>query len=226
MRIEGTQHAATATLRLLLAALLACCVGAAAAPRADPLSDAPEQRSAPVASRVEAHSYDEAVARWRDADDINAWIGAHFEYDMGRALQLSETQRQRGGRLPVHAPDAFFARPHGVCVDLSRFAVETLRRIAPASKPSHLMIEFDPVAIQGQVLRRHWVARFERDGQLYFFADSKRPGHVAGPYADTAEYIRDYAAYRGRAIVAFREMASTDRQRRTLASKQPRTAQP
>ena len=113
-----------------------------------------------------------------------------------------------------------------MCVDLSRFAVDTLRRIDPASKPVYLMIEFDPVAIQGQVLRRHWVARFQRDGQLYFFADSKRPGHMAGPYADTAAYIRDYAAYRGRTIVAFREMESTDKQRRTLALKQPRDPKP
>ena len=65
-----------------------------------------------------------------------------------------------------------------------------------------------------------------RIGKLYFFADSKRPGHIAGPYADTAEYIRDYAAYRGRGIVAFREMESTDKQRRTLASKQARDSKP
>jgi hypothetical protein len=214
------------TKRTPLAWLLVCCVGAAAAQRADPLSDAPESRSAPSAALIEAGTYDEALARWRSADDVNAWIGARFQYDMQRALRLSETQRERGGRLPVHAPDALFQRPHGVCVDLARFAVETLRVIEPAAKPAYLMIEFDPVTIQGQVLRRHWVARFERGGQLYFFADSKRPGHIAGPYADTAAYIRDYAAYRGRAIVAFREMESTDKQRRTLASKQQRDSKP
>jgi hypothetical protein len=210
----------------LVAVVLTLCGVAAVAQLADPASDAPESRIVPSRVTVAADTYEQALARWRDADDINAWIGAHFEYDMQRALQLSETQRQSRGRLPIHAPDAFFARPHGVCVDLSRFAVETLRRIAPASKPGYLMIEFDPVAIQGQVLRRHWVARFEREGQLYFFADSKRPGHVAGPYADTAAYISDYAAYRGRTIVAFRDMESTDKQRRTLTSKQPRSAQP
>jgi len=211
---------------VLIALALTCGLGMATAQKADPASDAPESRIAPTQPLIAADTYEQALARWRHADDINAWIGARFQYDMGRALQLSETQRERGGRLPIHTPDAFFARPQGVCVDLSRFAVETLRRIEPASKPTYLMIEFDPVAIQGQVLRRHWVARFERDGQLYFFADSKRPGHVAGPYADTAAYIRDYAAYRGRAIVAFREMESTDKQRRTLAQKQPRAAQP
>ena len=216
----------TIPIRLLFALVLTCGLGVAAAQRADPASDAPESRIAPTRPLVAADTYEHALTRWRDADDVNAWIGAHFEYDMGRALQLSETQRERGGRLPIHAPDAFFARPQGVCVDLSRFAVETLRRIDPAAKPTYLMLEFDPVAIQGQVLRRHWVARFERDGQLYFFADSKRPGHVAGPYADTAAYIRDYAAYRGRTIVAFRSMESTDKQRRAVALKQPRATQP
>jgi hypothetical protein len=216
----------TATLRALCAFIVLCCAAVAAAQNADPASDAPEARARPATPLREVASYSEAITRWRDADDINAWIGAHFEYDMQRALRLSETQRQRHGRLPIHAPDAFFAAPKGVCVDLSRFAVETLRRIDPASKPGYLMIEFAPASIQGQVLRRHWVARFERDGQFYFFADSKRPGHVAGPYADNAAYVKDYAAYRGRDIVAFRDMQSTEKTTRTLAVKQQRVDTP
>jgi hypothetical protein len=198
----------------------------AAAQQADPASDAPEARAVSSAPVRNAASYREALERWRSADDINGWIGAHFEYDMQRAMQLSETQRERGARLPIHEPDAFFFAPNGVCVDLSRFAVETLRRIDPGSKPAYLMIEFSPVAIQGNVLRRHWVARFEHEGQQYFFADSKRPGHMAGPYADTAAYIKDYAAYRGREIVAFRDLESTARTMRMLALKQPRTERP
>ena len=202
--------------------LFVCWVSAAATPPADPASDAPEMRIAVSAPLHHAATYQEALKRWRGADDINAWIGARFEYDLPRAMQLSETQRERDGRLAIHAPDAFFAAPKGVCVDLTRFAVETLRHIDPASKPTYLMIEFSPVAIQGQVLRRHWVAHFERDGLHYFFADSKRPGHVAGPYTDTALYIKDYAAYRGREIVAFRDMESTEKRKRTMALKQRR----
>ena len=221
--MTGVQHA-------LCAWVVLCCAAAAAAQNADPASDAPEVRALPATPLREAASYSEAITRWRGADDINAWIGARFEYDMQRALRLSETQRERHGRLPIHAPDAFFAAPKGVCVDLSRFAVETLRRIDPASKPSYLMIEFAPASIQGQVLRRHWVARFERrfdgDRQFYFFADSKRPGHVAGPYPDNAAYIKDYAAYRGRDIVAFRDMQSTDKTMRKLAAKQQREDRP
>jgi hypothetical protein len=221
---DGTQvRMKAATMRsLVCACALWCCACMAIGQRADPASDAPEARTPPTTPLYEPASYDDALARWRGADDVNAWIGARFQYDMARALRLSETQRARHGRLPIHAPDAFFAAPKGVCVDLSRFAVETLRRIDPASRPSYLMIEFAPASIQGQVLRRHWVARFERDGQLFFFADSKRPGHIAGPYADNAAYIKDYAAYRGRDIVAFRDMNSTERKTRTLAARQPR----
>lgn len=213
-------------MRALCALTLLCGATTAAAQRADPASDAPETRTLPTTPLRDAATYDEALKRWRGADDVNAWIGARFEYDMPRALLLSETQRERGGRLPIHSPEAFFAAPKGVCVDLSRFAVETLRRIDPASRPSHLMIEFAPVSIQGQVLRRHWVARFQRDGQFYFFADSKRPGHVAGPYADNAAYVKDYAAYRGREIIAFRDMESTAKKARTLALKQQRDEKP
>jgi len=81
------------------------------------------------------------------------------------------------------------------------------------------MIEFDPVTIRGNALRRHWVASFERDGKLYFFADSKRPGHIAGPYDSTQAFIDDYARYRGRTVVAFAERSTYERATRAAASK-------
>ena len=193
---------------------------------ADPASDAPESRSAYGGRYTQAASYAETLRLWRGADEVNAWIGARFEYDMSRAMQLSETQRQEGGRMPILAPEAFFAAPKGVCVDLSRFAVETLRAIAPDARAAYLMIEFDPVSISGNTLRRHWVATFERDGKRYFFADSKRPGHIAGPYGSTQEFIADYAAYRGRRIVSFREAETFERKVRTQAAKQSRDPRP
>ena len=36
----------------------------------------------------------------------------------------------------------FFAAPSGICEDLSRFAVETLRQIDPDAKARYVMIEF------------------------------------------------------------------------------------
>ncbi len=193
---------------------------------ADPASDAPERPAIAGSRFKEAPSYAEALKLWQSPEDVNAWIQARFRYDMSRAMQLSETQRLKNGRMPILAPEAFFAAPSGVCVDLSRFAVETLRAIGPGTRPKYVMIEFDPVSIAGNTLRRHWVVSFERSGARYFFADSKRPGHIAGPYASTRDYIGDYARYRGRQIVSFREVETYERKLRTLATQQKRQERP
>ena len=182
-------------------------------------ADAPDEGRPRTVAFVDAPTYTQALAAWHSAEDVNAWIGAKFEYDSARAMRLSETQRQASGRLPIHSPAEFFAAPRGVCVDLSRFGVETLAKIAPGSHPRYVMIEFDPVTIRGNALRRHWVASFERDGKLYFFADSKRPGHIAGPYDSTQAFIDDYARYRGRTVVAFAERSTYERATRAAASK-------
>ena len=218
LRLQGANM--RAMFAPLAAALLVAC--GTLPDRADPASDAPEARSAGGSPVKEAATYHEVLPLWKNADDLNAWIGAKFQYDMARAMQLSETQRRQGARLPVHRPDAFFAAPSGVCVDLARFAVETLRAVDPAARPVYVMIEFEPVAVAGHTLRRHWIASFQRDGRHYYFADSKRPGHIAGPFAGTDEFIAEYAHYRGREIVAFREMASYERQSRTIAGGQRR----
>ena len=171
---------------LLLASMAACTTFPEAT---DPSSDAPEVQRRQAASFKDAASYQQALQVWRTPEDVNAWIGAKFEYDMSRAMLLSETQRSSSGQLPIYQPHEFFAAPSGVCVDLSRFAVETLRHIDPDARASYLMIEFAPVTIGGHTLRMHWLASFTRDAQYYFFADSKRPGHIAGPYASAEEFM-------------------------------------
>jgi hypothetical protein len=210
----------------LSALLCLLCLAARAAGQAtDPASDAPEH---PVrsASLKDASSYFRALETWRTPEDVNAWIGARFEYDMSRAMLLSETQRSGGARVSIHEPAAFFAAPSGVCVDLSRFAVETLRRLDAGLNARYLMIEFAPLTVGGDTLRLHWLAAFTRDGRHYFFADSKRAGHLAGPYASTRDFIDHYTAYRGRQIVAFRELDSWQRRERAPASKQARSERP
>jgi len=195
-------------------------------PVADPASDAPEARYLTVTPLKPASSYAEALQAWRDADDLNAWIGARFEYDRSRAMLLSETQRARSGRLAIHAPEDFFAAPRGVCVDLARFAVDTLRVIDPRSAPAFLMIEFAPVSIAGNTLRLHWLAMYRRGEGYYFFADSKRPGHIAGPYVSVDQFIREYAQYRGREVVSFRQLESYERKMRKQAAKRYREERP
>jgi len=209
----------------LCALLATACTGAAlaATPTLEP-SDAPDPRTARPAAVVAPDSYAAAVAQWRSAEALNDWIGARFVYDRTRALQLSETARASGSPpLAIVEPAAFFATPHGVCVDLARFAVDTLRRIDADAQPAYLMIEFEPVQWQGQVLRRHWMASFRRDGAWWFFADSKRPGYLAGPYATVEQFVAEYASYRGRVVLGHRLL--TDYARRTRA-KAPRAPQP
>ena len=218
--------AAVVARAALVCAVVAVVAWAAPANAADARTDAPDSRVVDPARVVDARSYDEAVRRWRSAEDVNAWIGVRFQYDPSRAMLLSETQRTAGARAPIHAPETFFVSPRGICVDLSRFAVETLRAIDPGSKAVYLMIEFVPVTIDGNVLRRHWLVSFERDGRRYFFADSKRPGFLAGPYTSTQQFIEEYARYRGREIVAFGEVDSFERKKRTLATKQVRDPRP
>ncbi len=172
----------------------------------------------PVAT---APSYTQALQDWRQPEQLSAWAGQRFSYDPARALQFSATQRSVSTAPAIAEPAAFFDAPVGVCLDLSRFAVETLRQIAPQAEARYLMIEFEPVTLNGHTLRLHWIASFRRDGQIFFFADSERPGHIAGPYATAQTFIGDYAAYRGRPVLRFLELDSLQRQPRTLASQRP-----
>jgi len=169
----------------------------------------------PVAS---APSYTQALQDWRQPEELSAWAGQRFRYDPARALQFSAMQRSVSTPPTIAEPAAFFDAPVGVCLDLSRFAVETLRRVGPQLQARYLMIEFEPVTLNGHVLRLHWIASFRRDGQIYFLADSERPGHIAGPYATAQAFIDDYAVYRGRPVVRFLELDSLQRQPRTLAA--------
>jgi hypothetical protein len=186
---------------------------------ADSASDAPESPRDTTAVFKAADSYEQALQVWKTPEDISAWVSANFAYDTVRAMRLSETQRAKNNDFPIYTPSQFFATKGGVCVDLSRFGVETLKSIDPKSDPKYLMIEFAPMQVAGTMLRLHWLASFKREGQVYFFADSRCPGHIAGPYKDAAEFIRDYEQYRGRRILAFREVDSYQKQQRTRARK-------
>jgi hypothetical protein len=186
---------------------------------AEPSLDEPEYPFDSTMVFKAAGSYGQALQVWKTPEDINGWIAANFSYDMARALRLSETQRAKNERISIYDPSKFFDTKTGVCVDLSRFGVETLSRIDPGSDPKYLMIEFDPVQIRGNMMRLHWLVSFKRDGKTYFFADSKRPGHIAGPYNDKREFISEYEQYRGRKILGYRELESYQKQRRTQTLK-------
>ena len=128
-------------------------------------------------------------------------IGDNFAYDSRRASRLAADS---DARPPIKTPAELYADKSGVCVDLARFAVETLRTVDPDSDPKYLMLEFDPVVVDGRTFRRHWLATFSRDGQVFTFADSNRPGVMSGPYASLHEVVSAYVDVRGRDVVEAR----------------------
>ena len=214
--MHGSGTLCQALRTVALAALLPAAFGAAA----QDLPDAPDANAVRVQRAADPpRTFDDALARWKDVDDIAAFAGSAFVYDRARALSLAESgpAAHAGQRAAIHAPDAFFAKPHGVCVDLARFGVETLNRIQPTLQSRYLMLEFEPVVVEGATLRRHWLAAVQREGQWWFFADSRRAGHVAGPYDSVDAFIADYARYRERRIVAWRVTDSYLRRMRANA---------
>jgi hypothetical protein len=210
---------ATMTAWLLAWVVLSGCAGTP--PGSASWSDAPDPLPMAAARAAGPASYDEALRIWKTPEDIAAWSAARFTYDTDRALQLSETERRKGADPTIPAPADLFERPTGTCLDLARFGLETLQRIDPQSRPRYLMVEFEPLQLQGRTLRRHWLVSFRRGDGVYVFADSKRPWLVAGPYNSVDAFIREYERFRGRNIVRFYE---TDSYRRQL--RQTRTVAP
>lgn len=181
--------------------------------------DAPEFRRNLSLSCQSADSYNRALDSWKTAQDISKWVANSFIYDKARAIMLSTNERTRKKLVSVYDPPEFFFKKAGVCVDLARFGFETLRKIDPNSDPKYLMIEFDPIQINGNIFRLHWLVSFKRDGMKYFFCDSKRPGYIAGPYNSTQVFISEYERYRGRKIIAHRELESYQKQRKSKSRK-------
>lgn len=212
-------------MRRFCALIASLSLGACAWPLRDATSDtdAPDMQVAASTSFKDAATYSEAIKIWKSPEDVNDWIGARFKYDHARSMLLSETQRSRSPSPEIYPPEAFFSKPKGICVDLARLGVEALRSISPQLDPKYLMIEFDPTTLNGNVLRRHWVASFRRKEGFYFFADSKRPGYMAGPYDSVQAYVEEYSTYRGRTIVSFRELETYMRKTRTPATKRLRS---
>ena len=205
-------------MRTLLLALIAAilCGCSSVAPPADSSSDAPDGRVTTDRLATTYASYTDALAAWRKPEEINDWIATHFVYDIERAVELSESQRALRPPPQIHEPAAFFAQPTGVCVDLARFAAETMNLVAPELRPRYLMIEFRPTELRGQLLRRHWLAMYTKHDGIYFFADSKRPGVIAGPYPSTQAFVVQYQRFRGRDIVAHRELVTNKRKSKAL----------
>jgi hypothetical protein len=183
------------------------------------LPDEPEVRHDLSAPYQFADSYQQALDTWKTAEDISRWVAESFVYDKSRAMKLSTNRKTRTKAISVYDPPEFFTNKAGVCVDLARFGFETLKTVEPISHPKYLMIEFEPIKINGNTFRLHWLVSFERDGMKYFFCDSRRPGYIAGPYNNTQVFINEYEQYRDRKIVTYRELESYQKQKKSQSRK-------
>ena len=76
------------------------------------------------------------------------------------------------------------------------------------------MINFDPLKIKGNVLRRHWIACYSKKGKYYFFADSKCPEKNLGPYGSVEDFIKEYEKFRQRKIVSYKILESFKKKKR------------
>ena len=183
------------------------------------LSDAPSDTLVPATKTFidDSISYGTALRQWKTVEDVANWMKHNFRYDMERAKLLSENSRAKG-KERIYAPSELYRMKSGVCVDLSRFAVETINHIDAAKHPQYLLIEFEPLVLEGNILRNHWTAIYQDATGYFIFADSKRPGAIEGPYTKVEEFISEYQEFRNRKVISWRILPSYQKKGRNLKS--------
>ena len=184
------------------------------------LSDAPHfeiQKS----SCIHPATYMTALQQWKTIIEMNNWIGDNFNYDMERAKKMAENSLDRENTA-IYSPEEFYQIKKGICVDLSRFAVETINKIDTLKSARYLMINFEPITIDGRILRKHWIAVYQDDDGYYLLGDSKRPGYIAGPYAEVDDFIIEYQKYRDRNIVSWKILLNYKKGKKRRAFRQKR----
>lgn len=166
------------------------------------LSDSPcAQIDAQKSNKKSKLSYLEAIQKWKTVYDVNHWIAENFKYDMDRAMQFANSNIQR--KATIYKPAEVFDHKKGICVDLSRFAFETVQSVNHTIGIKYLMIDFEPLEIGNSIFRKHWMVVFKENNQFYTMADTKRPGYIGGPYNDLSEWMADYQKFRKRKIISY-----------------------
>lgn len=167
------------------------------------LSDSPNDTIHNVNNFNYPNSYNEALQEWTTVVQVNDWIKNNFKYDMERAKSLAENGSERG-KTNIYLPQEFYQIKKGMCVDLSRFTVETLNKIDTSKNAQYLMIEFEPITIEGKIIRKHWISIYKDPEGYYLLGDSKRPGYIAGPFDEVEDFIVAYQKYRERQIISWK----------------------
>ncbi|MEZ4901696.1 MAG: transglutaminase-like domain-containing protein [Spirosomataceae bacterium] len=172
------------------------------------LSDASNDVPLPRSNSSSALTpYTTALQQWKTVADVHSWIKEHFSYDFERAKQLAENSPTRE-ITGIYSPEELYQSQKGVCIDLTRFTVETVNTIDTTKHLQYLMIEFEPIVIDSMIIKKHWAAIYQEASGYYIFADSKRPGYMAGPYKNVSDFITEYQGFRARKIVSYRVLLS------------------
>lgn len=170
---------------------------------------------------VETSNYFETVSHWSTFKDVYNWVKYNFCYDFARAQLLANNSNKKN-KISIYSPEELWIKKKGICVDLSRFAYETIQLIDSSAISNYLKIEFEPLEINGSRFVNHWLILLKEKDEFYFFADSKRPDILDGPYESVQEFIKKYEKFRGRKINSYALLNSykkTTKKKRSKTSK-------
>ena len=169
-------------------------------------------------------NYKEAIQDWNSINDIHSWVSENFEYDFERAKRLSNNNKETT-KVPIYKPEEFYVLKKGICVDLSRFAFESVKKVDSSIYIKYLKIKFEPLTIEGSKFVNHWLVAYKKNDKYYFFADSNRPKILAGPFNSIDEFIFDYEKFRKRNIESFNLLNSYRKKQKLKISKQVKIKQ-
>ena len=176
------------------------------------LSDASSDTILNQSGTNDSISYETVLTQWKTVANVNNWIKENFRYSFERAKQLAENSTTRE-QLHIYSPAELYQTKKGVCIDLARFAVETINMLDTSKHIQYLMIEFEPIIIDSSIIKKHWMAVYRDSSGYYFLADSKRPGFITAPYKTVDDFIADYQTYRGRKIISWKILMSFKKQK-------------
>lgn len=165
------------------------------------------QRKSDVKNNTDPTNYTVGISGWSTIKDVHKWIKDNFEYDLDRAMLLANNKKSNSNTA-IHTPNEFWTIKKGTCIDLSRFAYETTKLINNSIKINYLKIQFEPLNYNGSKFIYHWLISVEKEDQFFFFADSKRPHIIDGPYASVRDFINAYEKFRQRKIVSYKLLDS------------------
>lgn len=161
--------------------------------------------------------YNEALNKWKGAEDIVNWLSLNITYDVERSVyikkladkikllvvQNEETNKYNNEFFSYRAQD-FLAYKKGVCLDVARFGVSSLNKIDPNLNARFLKIKHVGIKKDGIIRVSHVMAIYKKQDEFFIFADSKKMDRHSGPYKDIHTFITIYEKFLGQKIKSYK----------------------